>query len=103
LLVILNCSFPKNNITTISVTEETKKRQKTNANGSMVLSPILIMGKDVPHKTPANMVKKTAFPFLLNSGLGNGSSPCHSNTQATPIKHFCSVYQGKRGSCSDIH
>jgi hypothetical protein len=59
----------------------------------MVLSPILIIGKEVPHRTPATMVRKTAFPFLLNKGLGNGWSPCPSNRQVTSIKHFCSKYQ----------
>jgi hypothetical protein len=64
-------------------------------NGSIVLSPILMIGKDVPHKMPASIVKKTAFPFWLTSELGNGASPCPFNRQNTTIKHFCLYYQEK--------
>jgi hypothetical protein len=46
-----------------NVTDENRKRQKTNANGSIVASPSFIIGKDVPHKTPANIVKTTALLF----------------------------------------
>jgi len=52
----------------ISVIADTKKRQNTNVKGSMVSSPILIIGKDVPHKAPANIVKNTALDFWLSNG-----------------------------------
>ena len=56
---------------------ETRKRQNRNVNGSIVSNPIFMMGNDVPHKAPANMVKKTALALLLNSTLGTflNSSP----------------------------
>ena len=66
------------------MTVATKNRQKTNANGSVYINPILMIGKEVPHRTPANMVKKTALLFLVNSGLGKPLvSPRFPHRQAT--------------------
>jgi hypothetical protein len=42
----------------------------------MVFNPIFIIGKDVPQRTPAKIVKNTALLLVLNSDLGNRfSSP----------------------------
>jgi hypothetical protein len=57
-------------MTTTSETDETRKRQKRKAKGSVYAKPILIIGKDVPHKAPAKMVLNTALLFWLNSCLG---------------------------------
>jgi len=62
-------------MTISKVIEDTKKRQKRNANGSVYVNPILMIGKEVPHNAPAKIVKKTALLFLVNSGLGNCYSP----------------------------
>jgi hypothetical protein len=41
-------------------------------------------GNEVPHRTPASMVKKTALLFLVNSGLGKPLvSPRFPHRQAT--------------------
>jgi len=55
-----------------NVRQEMKKRQKTNVNGSIVFSPILMIGKEVPHNAPAKIVKKTALALLLNNWWGKG-------------------------------
>jgi hypothetical protein len=71
---------------------DTKKRQKTKVKGSIVFNPIFIMGNDVPHRTPAKIVKKTALLLVLNSELGNRfSSP--PLRQATKIKRFCCFFE----------
>jgi hypothetical protein len=62
-------------MTISKVIEDTKKRQKRNANGSVYVNPILMIGKEVPHNAPAKIVKNTALALLLNRGLGNRSSP----------------------------
>jgi hypothetical protein len=70
LSAILNSSFLRSSMVNSNVTEATKNRQKTNANGSVYINPILMTGNEVPHRIPASMVKKTALLFLVNSGLG---------------------------------
>jgi len=54
-------------MTTSSVIADTKKRQNTKVKGSMVSNPIFIIGKEVPHKAPANSVKNIALDFLLSN------------------------------------
>lgn len=49
-----------------NVVVEIKKRQKRNVNGSIVVKPTLIIGKEVPHRIPASIVKKTAFLLLVD-------------------------------------
>jgi len=70
-----NLTFPRSNIITNRVTEETKKRQKTNVNGSIVFNPIFIIGKDVPQRQPASNVKKTALALLLYAVFDTLSVP----------------------------
>jgi hypothetical protein len=70
-----NSNFLKRSIITTNVTVETKKRQKRNAKGSIVTKPTFIIGKEVPHKMPASIVKKKAFLLVVNSEFGK---PLHS-------------------------
>lgn len=55
----------------IRVTQETKKRQNKNVKGSIVFSPIFMIGNEVPHSAPANRVKNTALALLLSNEWGN--------------------------------
>ena len=55
--------------------QETKKRQNRNEKGSIVSSPIFMIGNEVPHSAPAKRVKNTALALLLNIEWGNGASP----------------------------
>jgi len=55
-----------------NVIQEMKKRQNTNVKGSIVFSPILMIGKEVPHNTPAKIVEKTALALSLNRCWGKG-------------------------------
>jgi hypothetical protein len=65
----------KSNITATKLKQETRKRQNTKVKGSIVSNPILMIGKEVPHKAPAKIVKNTALALLLNFGMGNRLSP----------------------------
>jgi hypothetical protein len=38
----------------------------------MVLNPIFMIGKEVPHNAPAKIVKKTALVLSLNKCWGKG-------------------------------
>ncbi len=60
---------------TIRVMQETKKRQNRNVKGSIVSSPIFMIGNEVPHNAPAKRVKNTALAFLLSNEWGKDVSP----------------------------
>jgi len=79
------------------VADETKKRQKTNVNGSIVFNPIFIIGKDVPHRQPASNVKNTALAILLDVVFDTLIFPVLlSDRLSTFIKHF--LYQPDRSA-----
>jgi len=54
-------------MTATNVSADTRKRQNTKVKGSMVSSPIFIIGNDVPHKAPASSVKNIALALLLSN------------------------------------
>ena len=85
LFAVLNSSFLRSSMTTSSVIVATRNRQKTNANGSIYVKPILIIGNDVPHRMPASMVRKIALLFLVNNGFDNRSSPCSVSSLASVV------------------
>jgi hypothetical protein len=56
-----------------------------------------MIGKDVPQRTPANNVKKTALPFCENRRLGTLASPvCFYHTQEFWNKTFASFKRKKK-------
>ena len=59
--------FFVNRLTTSMVRAATRNLRKTNVYASMYCKPILMAGKEVPHKKPANTVSSTAFFLLSNS------------------------------------
>ena len=50
-------------MTATNVTEEIRKRQNRNVNGSMVSNPIFMIGKEVPHNAPARGCKLWLWLF----------------------------------------
>lgn len=65
LLAKLSLTFLVTSITKNIVKEATKNLKNTKVKGSTDFSPILIAGKEVPHKKPAKTVKNMAFFLFL--------------------------------------